>query len=133
MKRLILTLVLTFTSFGILSGFTPRVQAFDAFQDACDSSSGATNSSVCQDNASNRGASLLSGQGSIVATIANLIALVGGVIAVVFMMINGLAIITSTGDSGKISKARDGIIYSAVGIVVIVMARTIVALIMRFL
>lgn len=104
------------------------------FQDTCDGSSAARSSSVCQDEG--RKTTGIDGSKQttqdLVNKVANIIAAVGGIIAVVMIMVNGLTLIMSTGDSAKINKARDGMIYAAVGIVVIVMARVIVGFILRF-
>lgn len=69
----------------------------------------------------------------IVSKIANIIAFVGGLLAIIFIMINGVTMIMSQGDSAKTAKTRDGIIYASIGLVVIALARVIVAAIMRFI
>lgn len=111
---------------------TPRLYAFNAFQDACDGSTASNNSSVCQDKTANNSTNPADPNGGFLPKIANIIAAVGGLIAVIFIMVNGFNIMTSTGDSAKLSKAREGIIYAAIGIVVIVLARTIIAVILRY-
>lgn len=130
-----LLIVGLFTFVGLLA-MSPAASAEfrDPFQDTCDGSSAASSSSVCQD----KGRTTTGIDGSkqttrdLVNKVANIIAAVGGIIAVVMIMVNGLTLIMSTGDSAKINKARDGIIYASVGIVIIVMARVIVAFILRF-
>ena len=52
-------------------------------------------------------------------------------IAVVIIMISGLKMIMSSGDSKKLSDARNAIIYAAVGLVVIALARVIIEFILR--
>lgn len=69
---------------------------------------------------------LLNGSNNLIATIANLVAAVGGIIAVVMVIYYGLQLIMSSGESAKIVQARTGLIYTAAGIVVLVLARTIV-------
>ncbi len=53
-------------------------------------------------------------------------ALVMGIIAVVIIIIAGLTIATSGGDSSKLTRARENIIYASVGLAVIVFARLLV-------
>lgn len=123
MKKIIAGLLIVLFSTFILA--SPAL-AFDPFEE------------VCRDNPSNSVCSTpttdpITGDQSIVPKIANIIAAVGGVIAVVMIMVNGLTLITSNGDSAKLSKARESVIYAAIGIVVIVLARTIIAAIMRFI
>lgn len=59
-------------------------------------------------------------------TVANILAYVGGFIAVVIMVLSGIRLIMSDGDSSKIAIARNSIIYAAIGIVVIIFARALV-------
>ncbi len=56
----------------------------------------------------------------------DIFAIVMGIIAVFMIIIAGLTIATSAGDSSKISKARDSIIYASIGLAVIVFARILV-------
>lgn len=107
--------------------------AFNPIDEACDGSAASSSSSVCQDNATVNPEQLVDKNEGLVNRIANIIALVGGILAVIFIMINGLTIMTSTGDSTKINKARDGLIYAAIGVVVIILSRIIIGLILRYL
>lgn len=58
--------------------------------------------------------------------VANVIAFIAGAVAIIMVMYGGFQLMTSNGDSGKITKARETILYAAVGLVVIIMARLIV-------
>lgn len=130
MSRLTKIFLATFIALLSLVAVSPRIYAFDAFKDTCN---GAADSSVCQDNASGKGANLASSSDGIISKIANIIAAVAGIVAVVFIMVNGFTFMTSTGDSAKLSKAREGLIYAAIGLVIVVLSRTIIALILRYL
>ena len=55
----------------------------------------------------------------------NLVFYVGGAIAVVMIIISGLNYITSSGDPGKMTKAKNTLLYAIVGLVVIIAAWTI--------
>jgi hypothetical protein len=116
-----------------LVAISPRLYAFDPLDNTCDGSDKSAASSVCQDNINNPGADLASPQNGIIPKIANIIAAVGGLIAVIFIMVNGVTFMTSTGDSAKISKAREGLIYAGIGLAVVVLARVIIAYILRYL
>ena len=48
-----------------------------------------------------------------------------GVIAVIYVIICGIQMVTSNGDPAKVAKARKGIIYSAIGIVITLLAAAI--------
>lgn len=72
-----------------------------------------------------------SGQGQknltdIIATVVNIISIVVGVIAVIMIIWGGLKYITSGGESGKITSAKNTIIYALIGLVVVALAQFIV-------
>lgn len=52
----------------------------------------------------------------------NVVYLVAGVVAVIIIIIAGITYSTSVGDPGKTKKARDAIIYSLVGLIIITCA-----------
>lgn len=49
-----------------------------------------------------------------------------GTVAFVFMLIGGINFMTATGDPGKIKKAKDTILYSAIGLVVCIISAAVV-------
>lgn len=63
-------------------------------------------------------------------TVADIISFVAGGIAVIFIIIGGFRYVTSSGDSSKVASARSAIIYAAVGIVVVLLARVIVSFVL---
>ena len=62
----------------------------------------------------------------VIQTILNAVIGVGGTVAAVFIVIGGINYITSSGDPGKVKKAKDTIIYAAIGLVVAALAYAIV-------
>lgn len=90
---------------------------------------------VCQGDATNNPACTASsddpitGPNGIIMKIANLIAFAAGAIAVFMILFSAFRLIKSGGDSGKVTVARETIIYSLVGLVVIIAARLIVGLV----
>ncbi len=56
----------------------------------------------------------------------NVLSLVVGIVAVVMIIVNGFKFITSAGDSNAITSARNGIIYAAVGLIVVALAQVFV-------
>lgn len=105
--------------------FSTTAFAINPFEDVCQNQSNA----VCSTPITNP----VSGSDSLVTKIANIISVAGGVIAVIFIMIAGLTMVTSSGDTKKVTEARDTAIYASIGIVVIVLARTILAFITRYI
>ena len=63
---------------------------------------------------------------SILTTVINVIVGAIGFIAVVMIVIGGISFATSQGDSGKVAKARNTILYGVVGLVVALLAFAIV-------
>ena len=49
-----------------------------------------------------------------------------GIVAVVVIIIGGINYMTSSGDSGKVKKAKDTILYGVIGLVICVLAFAIV-------
>lgn len=72
----------------------------------------------------------LDANGGLLATIMNVIFFIGGLVAVLFIMIGGIQYITATGDSGRIAKAKNTLTYAIVGLVVVLIARGIVGFIL---
>lgn len=63
---------------------------------------------------------------SLLKTVINIFSIVVGVVAVIMIIIGGLKYITSGGDSGNVSSAKNTIIYALVGLVVVALAQFIV-------
>ena len=49
-----------------------------------------------------------------------------GIVAVVFIIIGGVGYMTSSGDSGKVKKAKDTILYAVIGLIICALAFAIV-------
>lgn len=64
--------------------------------------------------------------GDIIRTVINIISLIVGVIAVIMIIIGGLKYITSAGDSGNVTSAKNTILYALVGLVIVALAQIIV-------
>lgn len=68
----------------------------------------------------------ISGTDGVILKAAELVSIIAGIAAVIVIMIAAIMFITAGGDAGKISNAKKTIVYAVVGLVVIVLARTIV-------
>ena len=62
----------------------------------------------------------------IVKQIINIMSLVVGVVAVIMIIIGGFKYVTSGGDSGNVSGAKNTILYAVVGLIVVALAQVIV-------
>jgi hypothetical protein len=63
---------------------------------------------------------------NILTTVVQIFSLVVGVVAVIMIIIGGLKYITSGGDSGNISSAKNTIIYAIIGLIIVALAQVIV-------
>ncbi|HUC95927.1 MAG TPA: hypothetical protein VMR76_03145 [Candidatus Saccharimonadia bacterium] len=87
------------------------------------SGSGVGNSSYCQGQSSS---DPILGSGGVLTKVTDLLSVVGGFIAVVIIIVSGIEMVMSGGNSEKVANSRNTIIYAAVGIVIIALARVIV-------
>ena len=62
----------------------------------------------------------------IVSQVINILSLIVAVVAVVMIIIGGLKYITSGGESGNVTGAKNTILYAVVGLVVVAMAQVLV-------
>lgn len=67
----------------------------------------------------------------IVSLIINIFSLIVGVIAVIMIIVGGLKYITSGGDSGNISSAKNTILYAVIGLVVVALAQFVVRFVLQ--
>jgi hypothetical protein len=58
--------------------------------------------------------------------VANAAFMLAGIVAVVFIIIGGISYSISAGDPGKISKAKDTILYAVIGLIVVLVSFIIV-------
>lgn len=63
---------------------------------------------------------------SLITTIINIFSIIVGIVAVIMIIVGGLKYITSGGDSGNVSSAKNTIIYALVGLVIVAFAQFIV-------
>lgn len=73
----------------------------------------------------------LVGPDGIINKITNVIALLAGSIAVIMIIVLAIGMVTSGGDSQRFAHQRNGIIFAAVGLVVIVVARSLITFVVN--
>ena len=66
------------------------------------------------------------GPKGIITKVANIIAIIVGIAAVIIIIIAGIQYMTSTGDPTKVNNAKNAILFAVIGLVVAVLARTLV-------
>ena len=65
-------------------------------------------------------------ENELITTVINFLSLIVGVVAVIMIIIGGLKYITSGGDSGNVTGAKNTILYAVIGIIIVVLAQIIV-------
>ena len=84
------------------------------------------NSATGSNSGCGTGANLTSGVGSIAKTVVNLFSVVVGVISVIMIIYAGFRYVTSGGESGNVSGAKNTLIYAIVGLVIVAISQLIV-------
>lgn len=67
----------------------------------------------------------------IVTTIINIFSIIVGIVAVIMIIYGGFKYITSGGDSGNITSAKNTIVYAIIGLVVVALAQFIVQFVLE--
>jgi len=67
----------------------------------------------------------------LITTIINILSLIVGIIAVIFIIIGGLKYITSGGDSNNVTSAKNTILYAIVGLIIVALAQVIVRFVLN--
>ena len=128
MNKFIVSTILQLLIFALVIVSLPgKAAAFNPFGGTvCNQTdSSGNNSAVCvADGTKNP----ITGPEGVINKIANIFALVTGVAAVILIIIGGFEYVRSGGDSSKISKAKNTILFAIIGLVIVVLARSIVAL-----
>jgi hypothetical protein len=68
----------------------------------------------------------LVGPNGLLANIANIVAYVAGAAAIIIIIIGAIRYITSSGDSNKVTSAKDTIFGAIIGLVIIILARQLI-------
>src|SRR5690348_11114979 len=116
-------------SFAVILGIAAPLPAFAA----TDPYSGldcttAKDSAVCQGKGNT--ADPVAGPNGVLIKVTNVVAFVAGVAAILFIVFSGIKYITAQGDASQISNAKTSIIYAAVGLVIIVLARQLITFVL---
>ncbi|MDO8265399.1 MAG: hypothetical protein Q7T41_00485 [Candidatus Saccharibacteria bacterium] len=136
MKRIVVSLLLTFVfTIGLVQS-SSIVGAVDVDDSICGADSSAR-ADICTDfEATNpedgsEGVNPLYGPEGIITRAANGLSLAAGIIAILVIIVAGVKMTLSTGDSGKIKSSRDSIIYASVGLMVAILAQVIVRFVLN--
>ena len=87
---------------------------------------------VCKDNQANTASSNspIVGPNGIVTDVVQILVIVIGIVSVIAIMVAGIRLATSAGDADTAAKARKGIIYAVVGLLIALFAQAIVSFVL---
>lgn len=100
---------------------------YDPLNEVCQSGSASSKSSSCQSRTVNNP---LIGANGLLHKVSRIIAMVGGLSAVIVMIVAGLNYMTTNGDAQKVSHAKDIIRGALIGLVIIALAQGIIEFVM---
>jgi len=106
---------------GFAAALPVYADAGDAKNDVCAGLT--TGGGACNDNGKE-----VTG---LVRTIINVISVIAGFVAVVMIIVGGMKYITSGGESSKTASAKNTIIFSLIGLVIVAMAQVIVRFVLQ--
>ncbi len=122
----ILTLAVT-TAGAVALALPATAQAISPGQSACEGSGG-TWSGTWPNGTCMQGPRTVSGT---IRSIGNAIVFLTGAISVLMIIIGGFRYVTSGGDQGSVTSAKNTILYAVIGLIVSVMAYAIVNFVLR--
>jgi hypothetical protein len=117
----------------MLAWAPPALAQTDLFNDACRGA--AANSAVCRDRqkSQNDRNNSFYGRNGVLVKVANLLAIITGIAAVIMIIVGGIRYVLSSGDPSNINAAKNMIIFAIVGLVIVAAARSIIVLVINAL
>lgn len=128
MKKILLALALLFSFVAPMTLATSTAFAVDPVRQCSDPKLARTD--VCND-LKNNAAGATNPFVRAIKDIIQVISFIVGVAAIVGIVVSGLRMILANGDSNAVANARSGLLYSLVGIVVVIFAQAIVTLVLN--
>lgn len=108
----------------------PAASAYNPLDEACKNIEGANNpedSAACRDSKSTNNP--VTGKDGVILRVTTIIASIAGIVAVIMIIIAGAKMITSGGDANAVKESRGKLLHAVIGLVIIVLAQSIVALV----
>ena len=122
MKRILLTLLMIIgIGTGVVALNTPTVFA-DAKAEVCNGVNAVAGGTGCTGDA---------GINNLITTIITIFSWIVGVLAVIMIIYAGFLYVSSGGDSGKISTAKNTLIYAIIGVVIVAFSQVIVKFVLQ--
>lgn len=130
MKRLLYSLLLIVGAIGILAAPVPAFAATDVLNPVCKTADQFNPPAVCKDNATNPTQDPLFGPTGVLTKAAQIVTIILGIVSVFVIMIAGLRIVASAGDSNTVGTMQKAIIAAACGLLVAGASQAMVTLVL---
>lgn len=124
-NKVIILVAIIISGFILLNTGGVVLAASDPLVDVCQGK--AADSAACK---SRRVDNPFVGPNGVITRITQIIVMAVGVVSVIMLMIGGTKYIVSSGDPAKVNNAKDTILYALVGLVVAILAQTIVSFVL---
>jgi hypothetical protein len=128
MKRLLSTIALLLCLIGGSAGLAATASAAtcstasNPLSCACGAGNGANTSTACSAGTTDP----ITGPNGILKKVSLVLATVAGITAVVIIIVGGFQIVTSAGDASKVASGRKSILGAIIGLIIVVLAESIV-------
>ena len=127
-KRILYTLTVFMTLAAITGILSPATAAaYDPFGQACNSSG--SQSAVCSDRGTGS-TNPLTGPNGLFRGISGVLAFITGMSALIIIIVSGFRYVTAGGDANKAKSARQAIVAALIGLVIILLADSIISFVL---
>lgn len=127
-RRSVIALLLVITVLCVAPlASSSKASAFDPFGILCSNSKG--QGAVCEESGKG-GTNPLTGPNGLLLKIANIIAALTGLVAIIVIIVAGWRYITSAGEAAKVQSAKSALTFAIIGLIVVVLADSIISLIL---
>jgi len=123
-KRLLAILA---TLFILVTPMSAAAAIYNPLGNACNSGGGVAGSDNCHAGATDP----LSGPNGALMRVSLIISILGGIVAVIILLVASLMFVTSNGDPQKAASARSAVIGAVIGLVIIATAESIVIFVLK--
>jgi hypothetical protein len=107
---------------------SPDVGAKSIISEAC---TFAPDSETCKSDSANAKENPLTGTSGTLYKVSLIVAIVAGIAAVIVIIVSGIRYMTSGGDTQKVSSAKSTLIGAIAGLIIIVLAQTIITFVVK--
>lgn len=118
MKRVVIVSILALSLVGI--ALLPETASAAILDQACTG----VNNDVCSKKGD-------TDANPLIVSVVNLLLYIVGIVAVIMIIVGGMKYLTSSGDSGKVTSAKNTVVYAVVGLLVAIFSWVIVNLIVK--